>query len=314
MLRVEKGHRKERKLKANTVSTLQLHSMCIIPALLVFVFSYLPMIGLIIAFKDFKFNLGIFGSRWVGMQNFEIFLRSNDFWQVAINTVSLNLLFIAVSTVCQVLLAVFLFELKSRVATKIYQTVLITPHFVSWVVAGYMVYGFLNPQLGFVNTVLKAIGGEGVMWYSEAKLWPFILTIAYVWKHIGMNSVIYYASLMGIDSSQFEAAEIDGANKVQVVLYIIVPHLFTLMTILTILAIGNIFRADFGLFYHLPRNVGALYEVTDVMDTWIYRTMTVVRDMSISTAAGLLQSVVGFICVTLTNAVTRKIDPDRALF
>ena len=304
----------KRHLKHTTVTALQLHSMCLLPVILVFVFSYLPMIGIIIGFKDFRFDLGMFGSPWVGFENFEIFLRSNDFAKVAWNTVSLNAVFIAVSTVCQILLAVFLYEVRSRRATKVYQTVLITPHFVSWVIAGYMLYAFLNPQLGFVNKFLAALGVKGISWYSEPKYWTVILTIAYVWKNIGMNSVIYYAALMGVDSSLVEAAQIDGANKIQTTVRVVIPQLYTLITILTILAIGGIFRADFGLFYQLPRNVGALYEVTDVMDTWVYRTMRVVGDMSISTAAGLIQSVVGFALVVITNTIVKKIDPDRALF
>jgi len=311
---MKKSSSAKRHLKHTTVTTLQLHSMCLIPVALVFVFSYLPMIGIIIGFKDFRFDLGMFGSPWVGFENFEIFLRSNDFAKVAWNTVSLNALFIVVSTVCQILLAVLLYEVRSRRATKVYQTVLITPHFVSWVIAGYMLYAFLNPQLGFINKFITTLGGKGISWYSEPKYWPVILTIAHVWKNIGMNSVIYYAALMGVDSSLVEAAQIDGANKVQTTFRVVIPQLYTLITILTILAIGGIFRADFGLFYQLPRNVGALYEVTDVMDTWVYRTMRVVGDMSISTAAGLIQSVVGFTLVVITNTVVKKIDPDRALF
>ena len=310
----EKLKKKNKGMKFETVSSVQMWSMCIIPMLFVFFFSYMPMAGLVLAFKDFKYAKGIFGSPWIGLSNFKIFLLSNDFAKVAWNTISLNLIFMFVSTVCQVAVAVLLYEVVSRRATKTYQTLMITPHFVSWVIAGYMAFAFLNPNGGLINTALSKIGIDAVNWYGESKYWPFILSICYVWKGLGMNSVIYYAALMGIDSTLFEAAEIDGANKFKIAWHIIIPQLMTIIIILQILGIGNIFRADFGLFYNIPRNVGALYDTTDVMDTWIFRTMREVGDMSVSSAAGLIQSVVGFVLVMLTNYITKKIDPERALF
>lgn len=303
---------KKRKFRAKR--SRQLYALCIIPMLLVFIFSYLPMFGIVIAFKNYKYNLGIWGSKWVGLENFQVFMMSDDFTRITYNTVVLNLLFLIVGMICAVLLAVVLFEIRSRRTVKACQTVLITPHFLSWVVAGYMVYAFLAPEYGFVTNILQKVTGSEVNFYTNPEIWPLLLCIIHVWKHIGMNSVVYYASLMGVDSSLFEAARIDGANKVQEVRHIMIPQLGPVIVILFILGIGNIFRADFGLFYQCTRDVSALYRTTDVMDTYIFRTMRVLGDMQISSAAGLLQSVVGFILVIATNLIVKKIDPDRALF
>lgn len=303
--------RKRRKL---TRKELQLYSLCALPLLWVFIFSYIPMGGIVIAFKDYKYSMGIFGSPWAGFRYFEAFFNSSEFTKIVWNTLSLNFIFIICNLASAVALAILLFELRSRAKTKVYQTILITPNFLSWVVVAYMAYAFLNPNYGFINKILAVFGGESVDWYSKPDAWPAILTIASVWKNIGMKSVIYYASLMGIDNALFEAADIDGATKWQKIRYIVIPLLVPLMTILTILDIGNIFRADFGLFYQLTRNVGTLYSTTDVMDTYIFRTMRVVGDMGMSSAAGLLQSVVGFVLVMITNYVSKKIDSDNALF
>lgn len=289
-------------------------AMAALPIIQIFIFCYIPMFGLIIAFKDYRYNKGIFGSDWVGFDNFKFFLTSSDFSRIAWNTIYLNFVFIIMEIIFAVLVAVLLFEITSRKATKVYQTVMITPNFLSWVVVSYMVYAFLNPNYGFVNSLLSKIGLEKTNWYGEAKYWPAILTISVLWKGVGMKSIYYYAGLMGIDTSLFEAAEIDGANKVQQIRYIMLPCLRQLVVMLFILSVGNIFRADFGLFYQVPRNIGALYPTTDVMDTYIFRALKEVGDMSMSSAAGFLQSVVGLITVMLTNLIAKKIDSDSALF
>lgn len=303
--------RKKKRLKKNE---LELYSLCIIPLLSLFIFNYIPMFGIIIAFKDYRYNLGILGSRWVGFNNFKFFFETGTFKTILWNTLSMNMIFIVVGTASAILVAILLFEISSRNATKVYQTLLITPNFLSWVVVSYMVYAFLNPQYGLINVLLKHMGKEAVDWYAKPNAWPVILTISSVWKGVGMDSVVYYAALMGLDTSLFEAAEVDGASKFQVTMKIIVPLLIPLISVLTILKIGNIFRADFGLFYQLTRNVGLLYSKTDVIDTYIFRTMRVVGDMGMSSAVGLMQSVVGFILVMLTNHISKKINPDNALF
>ncbi|MDD6735290.1 MAG: ABC transporter permease subunit [Clostridiales bacterium] len=304
--------KKEKKTKRE--SNYRLYVLCAVPVILVFIFNYLPMIGAVIAFKDYKYNDGIFGSKWVGLRNFEMFFKSKDFANVAWNTIYLNFIFIIIGTICAVTLAILLFNVIGRKNVKTYQTIFITPYFISWVVVGYIAYAFLNPAYGILNQLLNALGMENIDVYSKPGLWPIILTIANVWKNVGMDSVIYYAALMGIDTSLFEAADVDGVNRFQKVWYITIPSLISLITILTILKIGNIFRADFGLFYQLTRDVGQLYSTTDVMDTYIYRTLKLWNDVSLSSAAGLLQSVVGLILVVITNTVAKRIDKDCALF
>ncbi len=311
---MEEKTTKVRKRKKINKAALQDYILAAIPMLYIFVFSYLPMVGIVIAFKNYRYDKGIFGSDWVGFRNFEFFFSSNDFVRITRNTLLLNALFIVVGIIAAVGLAIVLYGVLSRTKIKIFQTILITPHFLSWVVVGYMVYGFLNTRYGVVNQLLQSVGLDKIDWYSKPEAWPFILTIASVWKHVGMDSVTYFAALMGIDSSLIEAAKIDGATRWQVRRHVILPCLIPIISILTILKIGNIFRADFGLFYQLPRDIGLLYETTDVIDTYIFRTMRVIGDMGMSSAAGLLQSIVGFVMVVLTNYVSKKIDPDNGLF
>lgn len=303
-----------KKRKKISKSAMQDYSLAFIPLLYVFIFSYLPMVGIMIAFKDYRYDKGIFGSEWVGFRNFEFFFKSNDFVRITRNTIVMNAIFIVAGIAAALFVAIMLYSVVSRASTKVFQTVLITPHFLSWVVVGYMVYGFLNTKYGLLNILLSNLGFDKVDWYSTPGAWPAILTIASIWKHVGMDSVTYYAALMGIDSSYIEAATVDGASKWQIRWHIIIPSIVPVITILTILKIGGIFRADFGLFYQLPRNIGTLYATTDVMDTYIFRTMRVVGDMGMSSAAGLLQSVVGFIMVILTNKLSKKIDKDNGLF
>ncbi len=293
---------------------VELYSMCIIPVLLLFVFCYIPMFGVVIAFKDYRFDLGIFGSKWVGFKNFEFLFQSQDFVRIVRNTLGLNALFIVLGLIFAVTFALLMFELRSRRAVKVYQTVYMIPNYLSWVIVGYMSYALLNPKYGFVNQILRIFGSDGVDWYSQPMYWPAILATASVWKSLGVNTIIYYASLMGMNEEYVEAAKIDGATKLQCTWHIVLPHLFPLMTIMTILSIGNIFRADFGLFYQLTRDIGALYPTTDVLDTYIYRVMKTIGDLSMSSAVGLLQSTVGFVLIVLTNYIVNKIDPERALF
>lgn len=293
---------------------IQLLLMSLIPALLVFVFSYIPIFGIIIAFKNYRYDLGIFGSQWVGLKNFEAFVKSDSFSKLIINTVGNNLLFIIFGTITAIVVAILLFEIVSRKATKVIQTIVILPNFVSWVLVSYLVYIFLSPDSGVINKLLETFGLNMVDWYATPGAWPVILTIVFVWKHFGMDSIMYYAALMGIDQSIIEAAEIDGANKIQRTWHIVIPSILPLIIILVILKIGNIFRADFGLFYNVTRNVGLLYETTDVFDTYIFRMVREIGDMGLSSASGLIQSVVGFVVVIIANKLSKKIDPDYGLF
>ena len=293
---------------------LQLLSLIFIPTLLVFIFNYIPMYGIIIAFKNYKYNLGIFGSKWSGLGNFISFVKSQHFPILLRNTLVNNVLFIAFGVMAALLVAILLHEVTSRLKTKIFQTILILPNFVSWVLVSFLVYIFLSPYSGILPTVFQKLGLPEVSWYSTPNAWPIILTIVFIWKHVGMDSVVYYAALMGMDNSLLEAASIDGANRRQIIKNIILPTLRPLVIMLTILKIGNIFRADFGLFYNVPRDVGILYEWTDVFDTYIFRMTRNEGNFSIAAAAGLMQSVVGFICVVFTNKISKKIDPDSGIF
>lgn len=309
-----KASNNTKTMKRDIVTQMKLWSFCIIPILLIVVFCYIPMVGIIIAFKDYRYDKGIFGSPWVGFNNFKFFFESNEFFKITWNTLSMNLIFIVVGIACAVLVAVMLFEIRSRLKVKTFHTILITPHFVSWVIVAYVVYGFLNPEYGLVNQFLTSIGMEKIQFYSIPGVWPVILLISFIWKHVGMDSVLYYATLMGIDESLFEAAALDGATEIQKARYITIPSLIPIITLLAIMKIGGIFRADFGLFYQVPRNVGALYETTDVIDTYIFRNLRTLGNIGMSSAVGLLQSVVGFVLVLLTNYLSKKVDPDGGLF
>lgn len=310
------GRKRKKRL---TKSDRQLYSLALIPVLIVFIFRYMPMGGLIIAFKNYKFSRGIFGSEWVGLANFEFFFKSNVFVQLVRNTLFNNMLFILFGTAASLLVAILLFEVKRRSATKVFQTLMITPYFMSWVIVAYMAYAILNPSYGYLNQLLALLGIQGPDWYSKPNAWPAILTVTYVWKNVGMDSVVYYAALMGLDTSLFEAAEVDGANRLQRTLHVVLPSMLSLISILTILKIGNIFRADFGLFYTVTQDgaSGNLYQTTNVIDTYIFRTFrenAAGNSYGLTTAVGLLQSVVGMITVLLTNWGAKKIDPDIALF
>ena len=268
-----------------------------------------------ISFKKFRVDLGIFDSPWVGFENFEFFFTTSDAWRVVRNTLGMNFLFILFTTVFSVLFAVMMYRLRGRRLVKTYQTITLMPSFLSWVVVGYMVYALLMPgPSGLINQIIMLFGGEPIDWYSQSGYWPVILLVVKLWHGVGYNSLFYYASLMGIDKEYFEAAQLDGATKSQELRYIILPFLKPIIIVMTLLNIGNIFRADFGLFFNVPRNVGALYPTTDVVDTYVYRALTQLGDVGMSAAVGLVQSLVGFVLILVTNLIVRKIDPESALF
>ncbi len=276
-------------------------------------FNYVPLFGLIIPFKNVDYARGIFRSEWVGFDNFKFFFQSQDALRVTRNTLLLNFTFIAVTMVLAIVLALMLFEL-SKGKVKIYQTALFVPYFISWIVASYVLYALLNPQLGMIPNLLKDMGKTVPNFYNEPKYWPFILTICYLWKNIGYMTILFYTTLMGIDTSYFEAAAIDGAGKLKRACYISLPCLKPVVIIMALLQIGKIFYADFGMFYFLTRNSGTLYPVTDVIDTYVFRALRVTGNIGMSSAVGLYQSLVGFALVLISNLVVRKIDRDSAIF
>lgn len=296
------------------IGDIELSFLALPGILLVFVFSYLPMFGVILAFKKYDYEKGILGSEWIGMENFRFFFSYIEAWRVTRNTIGYNALFILLGTVFAVAFALMLNEIAKRTFVKIYQTIFFFPYFLSWVVVGYMFYAFFNMQYGIANGLLSAIGIEAKQWYADASYWPPILVLAYLWKNVGYLAIIYFAGLMGIDGEYYEAATIDGATKLQMIRHISIPLLMPLISVMTILAIGKIFYADFGMFFHLTRDVGLLYPTTDVIDTYVFRSLRKVGDVGQSAAVGLYQSTLGFIIVLVTNFIVKKYNSENALF
>lgn len=279
----------------------------------IFIFSYLPLFGLILAFKDYRYDLGFWGSEWIGFKNFEFFFQSNNFMRVTRNTILYNLGFIVLSTLGGLILAVMLNEVGKR-WVKLHQTVLFLPYFASAVVAGIITQNFLDHKQGMLNNWLEAFGLPGVQWYYELSYWPVIITAVYLWKVLGFTALIYYAGIHAIDSGQYEAARIDGASRFKLITHITIPNLIPLITILLIMNVGQIFNADFGLFYFTTNDSALLYPATDVIDTHIYRALRELGDIGMPTAIGFYQSLVGFILVVSTNAIVKKINSDNALW
>jgi len=294
--------------------------LMVLPGALWFLFfSYLPMIGTIIAFKEYRFSrdgfwASIINSKWVGLDNFKFLFTTNDAYIITRNTLLYNGAFILLGLILSVLMAIVLSEIVNKKLAKVYQTGMFLPYFLSWVVVGYFAFSFLSSERGMLNQIMGFFGAESIQWYSEKAYWPFILILVYLWKAVGYNSVVYLAAIMGIDKSLYEAAMIDGASKFQQIRNITLPLLSPIITIMTLLAIGKIFYADFGLFYQLPRNSGTLYSVTNVIDTYVYQGLKTTGEIGMSTAAGLYQSVVGFTLVMTSNYIVRKYNKDSALF
>ncbi|OMF37855.1 sugar ABC transporter permease [Paenibacillus sp. FSL H8-0548] len=292
----------------------------VLPATVWFIFfSYLPMAGMIIAFKEYRYSrdgflASIIESKWVGLQNFKFLFSTNDAYIITRNTVLYNIFFIVLGLVIAVAMAIMLAEITNKRLAKVYQTGMFLPYFLSWVIVGYFVFSFLSLDRGVVNQVFGWFGIDPVNWYSDPTYWPIIIVVVFLWKSVGYNSVIYLAAIMGIDKSLYEAAMIDGANKWQQIRNITIPMLTPLITILTLLAIGKIFYADFGLFYQVPRDSGTLYSVTNVIDTYVYRGLKTTGEIGMSTAAGLYQSLIGFVLVITSNGIVRKFNKDNALF
>lgn len=284
-----------------------------------FFFSYLPLVGTVAAFKEYRFSregfwASLMKSEWVGWDNFKFLFSTSDAWLITRNTLFYNIAIIFLGLVFSVALAILLSELVNKRLAKLYQTGMFLPYFLSWVIVGYFAFSFLSMDRGMLNQITGWFGMEPIQWYSEAKYWPYILVFVALWKTIGYSSVVYLASILGIDKSLYEAAMIDGASKWQQIRNITIPLLSPIITIMTLLAVGRIFYADFGLFYQVPRDSGTLYSVTNVIDTYVYRGLKTSGEIGMSTAAGLYQSVVGFVLVIISNYVVRKVDKDSSLF
>lgn len=277
--------------------------------------NYLPMFGMIIAFKDFNYTGGILGSEWIGFKNFEYLFKTSDAYIITRNTILYNSLFIVINTVGAVGFAILLNEIRKKFFQRFYQSIIILPHLISMVIVSYIVYALLSSDTGLINkSILPLLGIEDISWYSSKEYWPYILTGVNIWKGIGYLSVVYLASIISIDPEYYEAATLDGATKWQQIRSITVPLITPVITMMTLLAIGRIFYSDFGLFYQVPMDSGVLSETTNVIDTYVYRALMNLGDIGMSSAAGVYQSIVGFVLVILSNYVVRKFSKENALF
>lgn len=304
----------QKKKKRRDTTNFQLFLLGLPGMLAVLIFNYLPMFGIVIAFKKYNPNRGIFGSPWNGLDNFQFFFTTPDAVRIIRNTVLYSIDYLFLGMVFSVLTAILFYNISSRKALKVYNTVMILPSFVSMVLISYIVYALLNPSMGLLNKVLGMFGlPDSIDWYSKPDAWPFILTIMKIWTSVGMGSIIYYAALMGIDESLFEAAKVDGATRFQQMWHIAVPHLSAVIAIQLILGFGGIFSGDFGLHYQLTRDVGILYPTTDIINTYTFRGLKD-GNMSVSAAVGLVQSVMGVIMVVAVNMIVKKISPENSMF
>ena len=290
--------------------------LMMVPGLLyLLINNYIPMAGIVIAFKKLNFAKGIFASDWVGLENFKFLFASKDAWLITRNTLLYNVAFIIVNMVVGIAIAILICEVRSKKMKKLYQSAILLPFLMSMVILSYIVYALLSSENGLVNnSILASLHIDPIQWYQEPKYWPFILIFANCWKGVGYGCLIYIASLIGIDPSYYEAARLDGASKWQEITKITLPCLVPTIITLLLLSIGRIFYSDFGLFYQVPMNSGVLFPTTNVIDTYVYRALIERGNISMSSAAGVYQSMVGFVIVMLSNWIVRKVDKDQALF
>lgn len=296
-------------------NTIPLTLLAVPGLLYLLINNYIPMAGVFIAFKEINFAKGILKSDWVGFKNFKFLFKTNDAFIMVRNTLLYNVAFIVLGIITAVFIAILMTEVMHMLSAKIFQAGLVLPNLISMVIVSYIVYAFINADSGFINlSILRPLGLQEINWYSEAKYWPFILIIVNLWKTAGYGSLIYIAFIAGIDKSIYEAARIDGAGKMKQIFQITLPMLKPTVIILVLMAVGRIFSSDFGLFYQVPMNSGSIYSTTQTIDTYVYRALMQLNDIGMSSAAGLFQSVVGFLLVMTANTLVKKIDPDNALF
>jgi putative aldouronate transport system permease protein len=276
--------------------------------------KYIPMFGLVIAFKNMNFKKGIWGSDWVGFSNFEYLFKTLDAWVITRNTLLYNIAFIVLGIIVAIIFAILLNEIRKRALLRTYQTAILLPHLISWVIISYFTYALLSIETGIINSrILPLFGEKAISWFTEPKYWPYILVLLNIWKGFGFSCIIYFSSIVGISPEYYESAMIDGASRVKQIRYITLPLLVPTIITVFILNLGRIFYADFGLFYQVPMNSGALFSATDVIDTYVFRAMSK-GDMGRSSAAGFYQSFVGFALVMISNWVVNRASKEQALF
>ncbi|WP_207666395.1 ABC transporter permease [Eisenbergiella sp. OF01-20] len=289
--------------------------LMLLPAVIyVVIFSYVPMTGIVLAFKKYNYNGGIYFSPWSGLSNFKALMISGKLWSVTRNTILYNIVFISLGVVLEMGSAILLNEIRNKYFKKVSQSFMFLPYFISWVVAGAIVYNIFSYERGVANNVISALGGSRFDLYNTPAAWPFVLIFLKMWKQTGYGSVVYLAAITSMDQEMFEAASLDGANAWQKIRYLTIPSLVPTMMTLVLLAIGNIFRGDFGLFYQTVKSSALLEPVTDVIDTYVFRLLISTGDIGVSAAAGLYQSVLCFITIMCANALVKKANPDYALY
>ena len=259
-----------------------------------------------------NFSIGILQSPWVGFQNFEFLFKTKDAWTMIRNTVCYNVVFISLGLVISVAIAILMAEISSRKIAKVIQPIICFPSMVSAVILSFLVYGFLSNTYGFINTTI--LKDNPINWYASAQYWPFILTIVHFWQSSGQSSIIYMASIGGIDKGLYESARLDGANKMQQIWNITLPMLRPMIILMTLMSIGRIFNSDFGLFYQVPLGQGLLTSTTQTIDTYVYRALLELNNVGMSSAASVFQAIIGFLLVVISNAIVRKVDNENALF
>ena len=303
------------KKKKKILSFLPLYFMMLPGFIYLIINNYIPMAGIVIAFKKYNVKKGIFGSDWVGLSNFEYLFGTQDSLIIIRNTLLYNISFIIVNMVVGVILAIMITDVLNKKMRKIYQSSILIPFTISIVVVSYIVFAFLSQENGMLNkSILPFWGREAVNWYSEPKYWPGILIFVNCWKGVGYGTLLYIAAIVGIDKGFYEAARLDGASKWQEIRYITLPLIQPTVVTLLLLGIGRIFYSDFGLFYQVPQNSGALFSATNTIDTYVYRALISSGGIGRSSAAGVFQSIVGFVLVMISNWVTKKLSPENAIF
>ncbi|SDZ75463.1 putative aldouronate transport system permease protein [Lachnospiraceae bacterium NK3A20] len=303
---------KSRKNKYSLKKDLPFLALMLPALIYLFINNYMPMFGIFIAFKNINYQKGIFRSDWAGLKNFEFLFRTKDAFIMLRNTLGYNVLFIFLGIILSVTLAILMNEIGKTVLAKIVQPIIIFPNMISMVIVAYIVFAFLNSQTGFIDKTI--LHNAPISWYSDPRYWPAILTIVNIWKGTGYGSIIYMASIAGIDGELFEAARVDGATRWQQITHITLPLLKPTIVIMVLMSISRIFNSDFGLFYQVPMNSGALYDTTQTIDTYVYRALMELSDIGMSSAASVFQSIVGFVLVITANKIVAKVDGENKLF
>jgi putative aldouronate transport system permease protein len=297
--------------KAHIFSVLDI--MVLPGVIYIIINNYIPMAGILIAFKKVDYAKGIFHSDWIGWENFKYLFSTKDAFVITRNTILYNLVFIVLGTMLGLLVGIFLSEIASKAFQKVYQTIILLPQLFSIIIIAYIVLAFLSNEAGFIN---KSVLGEGraVNFYSDPGYWPFIITAVYLWKGLGYNSIIYLSAIVSVDRNLYEAATVDGVGKFKQIFHVTIPCIKPTIVTLVLISVGRIFYSDFGLFYQVPMNSGSLFPVTNTIDTYVYRSLLQLNNIGMASAAGSYQAVVGFLIIIIVNGIVRMVDKDNAMF